>query len=164
MKACSRRLVPSFGANRIFDRLAAGGERRVELLPQRAGRGSCSRERCSSRMTNAGMRVGRPRAPARVTARAMRRARSACEPLRARWSRAIGPHPQVFDQRQLERARPRPQLAHRQRRDGLEGGDEAMQALRIEAAGAVPDELEGHRVDARGARRTRRRRSLGSRR
>ncbi len=60
----------------------------------------------------------------------------------------IGPGAQVVEQRQLERARPRPQLADGQRRDRLERRDEAVQALRVEPARAVTDELQRHRIHA----------------
>ena len=63
----------------------------------------------------------------------------------------VPPRTQVLHQRQLQRRRPRPQLAHRQRRDRLECRDESVQALRVEAAGAAPNQLERHRVDARQA-------------
>ena len=66
--------------------------------------------------------------------------------LAARMSRSAA---QVLDQRELQRARPRPELADRERRDRLERGDEALQPLRVEAAGAATDQLERQRVDAR---------------
>jgi hypothetical protein len=53
----------------------------------------------------------------------------------------------VFDERQLQGARERPQLADRQRRDRLKGGDEALQALGIEARRTPANELRGEDVD-----------------
>src|SRR5690606_7204209 len=55
------------------------------------------------------------------------------------------------EQRQLERARPCPELPDGQWRDRLERVDEAMESLRVEAARAVPYELPSHRVDPRKA-------------
>ena len=70
---------------------------------------------------------------------------------------------QVLDERQLQHARPRPQLADRQRRDALEAVEEAASSCwTIEAAVAVPDQLDGHRVDARVARAARASASGGS--
>ena len=51
----------------------------------------------------------------------------------------------------FRRARPRPQLADRQRRDRLVAVHEPLELRSIEAAVAVPDELERHRVDPRVA-------------
>ena len=63
----------------------------------------------------------------------------------------VGSRAQVLDQRELQRRRPRPQLAHRQRRDRLKCRDEPVQPLRIEPAGAAANQLERHRVNARQA-------------
>jgi hypothetical protein len=57
--------------------------------------------------------------------------------------------PQVFDQAELQHARPGPQLTQRQRRDDLEGVDEPREPREIDARVAVPDELDRHRVHAR---------------
>ena len=62
---------------------------------------------------------------------------------------AVGPRAHVLDERQLQRARPRPELADGQGRHRLEGRDEAVQPLSVEPARAAPDQLEGQRVDAR---------------
>ena len=78
--------------------------------------------------------------------------------MRARLGQHVAALAQVVDQRQLQHAGPGPELADGQRRDRLEGGDEALQALRVEPARARADELERQRVDARQARRTRPRR------
>jgi hypothetical protein len=51
-------------------------------------------------------------------------------------------------QRQLQRARPGPELADRERGDGLEGADEALQPLRVEPARAGSDQLERQGVNA----------------
>ena len=56
---------------------------------------------------------------------------------------------QVLDQRELQHARPRPQLADRQRRDPLVAVQELDQLLAIETAVAVPDQFDRNRVDAR---------------
>src|SRR5688572_14155675 len=54
---------------------------------------------------------------------------------------------QMTEQCELERARPRPQLAHRERRDGLEGADESLKSMSLEPSRARPDQLEGECVD-----------------
>ena len=54
----------------------------------------------------------------------------------------------MVEQRELEDARPCPELADRERRDRLEGADEPLQALRVESAGARSDQFERERVDA----------------
>ena len=110
--------------------------------------GSCSRESLQQADDERRVELVRPGAQALPDPRATRRAGRRRADARGSSASTIRPRPQVVDQRQLEHARPRPQLAHRQRRDGLEGRDEPVQALRIETAGAVADELEGHRVDA----------------
>jgi hypothetical protein len=71
---------------------------------------------------------------------------------RAALQRLGGEPPQVLDQRQPQRARPRPQLADGERGDRLEAGEEADQLRTVEPAVAVADELDRQRVDARGAR------------
>ena len=65
---------------------------------------------------------------------------------------SVGQEPQVLDQRELEHAGPRPELADRQRRNGLKGEDEAREPVCIEPSVAVPDQLERHRMDAGLAR------------
>ena len=100
-------------------------------------------------MTNAGCTsVGHVRRPAGSSSDAAS-AIGVAAGARAFVRQHVGARAQVLDERQLERARPRPQLAHRQRRDRLEGGDEPVQALRVETAGAAADQLEGQRIDAR---------------
>jgi hypothetical protein len=54
----------------------------------------------------------------------------------------------MVEQRQLQRARPGPELADRERGDGLEGADEALQPLRVEPARAGSDQLERQGVNA----------------
>ena len=54
---------------------------------------------------------------------------------------------QVLDERELEHARPGPQLADRERRHRLVAVHEANELLAVEAAVAVADELHGHGVD-----------------
>ena len=70
---------------------------------------------------------------------------------RARGQELVGQPAQVLDERQLQHARPRPQLADRQRRDALVAVEELDELLAIEPAVAVPDQLDGHGVDARVA-------------
>ena len=70
-------------------------------------------------------------------------------PMRACLRQHVAARAQVLEQRELQHARPRPELAHRQRRHRLKGADEALQPLRVEPAGARPDQLEGKGMDAR---------------
>jgi hypothetical protein len=62
---------------------------------------------------------------------------------------AIAERSQMIEQCKLQHARPRPQFAHRQRRDRLERADEALQALAVETAGAGSNQFQGECVDAR---------------
>jgi hypothetical protein len=55
--------------------------------------------------------------------------------------------PEVLDEGELEHARPCPQLADRQGSHGLVAVHEAHELLAVQAAVAVADELDGHRVD-----------------
>lgn len=59
---------------------------------------------------------------------------------------------QVLDQRQAQHDRHGPQLAERERARGLVGGDEGTQAVDVDAAVRVRDELDGDVVDAGGPR------------
>ena len=70
------------------------------------------------------------------------------EASRAALDQLLGQAAQVLDQRELERARPRPQLADAERRDGLIGVDEPLQPLDVESRIAVAEEFHGHGVDA----------------
>src|SRR4029453_9208726 len=56
--------------------------------------------------------------------------------------------PQILDESQPQDARPRPQLADGQWRNRLVAVHEADELGAVEAAIAVPNELEGHRVNA----------------
>ena len=67
----------------------------------------------------------------------------------ARRQQLLGQAAQVFDERQLQHARPRPELADRQRRDALVAVQELDQLLAIEPAVAVANQLDRDRVDAR---------------
>jgi hypothetical protein len=59
---------------------------------------------------------------------------------------------QVLDQRELEHARPGPQLADCEWRHRLEAVHEADQLLPVEAAVTVAYQLHGHGIDARVSR------------
>ena len=140
-------LVSSIRPNRFFDRLAPGGQRRVEFLPQDPSRGLALARPLQQSDHERRVNVVRPGPPAcGIFERGGEPI--GLELMGTALRQQIGPRPQVVEQRQLQRARPGPQLAHRQRRDGLECRDEPVQALRIQAAGAAPDQLERHRVDA----------------
>ena len=70
----------------------------------------------------------------------------------ARLQRLGGQTSEVFDERQLQHAGPRPELADRQRRDALVAVDEHRELLTVDPAVAVAHQLDGHRVDPRVAR------------
>ena len=141
------RLMPRFGSDRILDRLASRGQRGVELV---TGRGGFVLTRPLQQADHEGrMHLRRP-----SLALAVARFERPDQPIRfqalgAAGREDVGPRPQLFDQRLLQRRRPGPELAHRQRRNRLECGDESVQTLRIEAPRAAPDQLERQRVDAR---------------
>jgi hypothetical protein len=141
-------LVASFGSNRVLDGAIAHGQRRVELAVQRSGRGA----EFARALQQPGheRRVDVRRKRARRERPALQRTRQAIGMLavRASFRQDVAAQAQVLDQRQLERARPRPQLADRERRDRLERGHEAVQPLRVQAAGAAPDQFERQGVDA----------------
>ena len=63
----------------------------------------------------------------------------------------VGESPQVFDEGDLEHDRPGPELADRKRGDPLVTVQERRELVRIEPAVAMPEQLDGHRVDTRAA-------------
>ena len=71
------------------------------------------------------------------------------ESVRAAGCELVRSHAQVVEERELQRARPGPELAHREGRHRLEGADEPLKPLRFEPAGADSDQLERERVRAR---------------
>ena len=70
----------------------------------------------------------------------------------ARRQRLGGQTSQVFDERKLQHAGPRPELADRQRSDALVAVDEHGELLAVDPAVAVPHQLDGHGVDPRVTR------------
>src|SRR5688500_9709735 len=134
--------MPSFGPDGILDGLPTRGERGVEFTAQR--RGGCAvlpralqQPRDEGwmnvlgktwpwhrpRLESAGHDIGAPL-------------------MRSTLRENVSTDAQVFEQRQLQRARPRPQLANRQRRHRLECRDEAVQPLRVQIPRAAADQLE----------------------
>ena len=71
---------------------------------------------------------------------------------RARVEHLVGQPPEILDERELQHARPRPELADGERSDALKAVEEKRELLNIEAAVAVPDQLNGNPVDACVAR------------
>ena len=143
---CSSRTMSSAvtpRAARCASSAARSGERRS----------SYSRARCSICTTYASCDVPRQRhrrlLRVAVDAREQR-VRGAAR--RARVEDLVGQPAQVLDERELQHARPRPQLADRERRDALKAVEEERELRHIEAAVAVADQLDGNRVDARVAR------------
>ena len=74
------------------------------------------------------------------------------QPRAARLQRLDGQASEVFDERQLQHAGPRPELADRQRGDALVAVDEHRELLTVDPAVAVTHQLDGHGVDPRVAR------------
>ena len=60
----------------------------------------------------------------------------------------VGQAAQVFDERQRQHARPRPELADGERRHALVGIEERLEAWQVDPAVAVADQLDRHRIDA----------------
>ena len=105
----------------------------------------------------------RQRLPRRARAGFDRRhVRSAASRARRACHRLVGQPPEILDQRELQHARPRPQLADRQRRDALIAVQEDAELVTIDAAVAVAHQFDGHRVDPRFARVLARDASVGS--
>ena len=88
--------------------------------------------------------IGRWRLRRDSTARARRSA--CCRSLGGR--QHVASSTKVFDKRQLQHARPGPELAHRQRRDRLKGGDESRKTLRVEVARAGSNQLQRQGMNA----------------
>ena len=70
---------------------------------------------------------------------------------RATFDQFLGQPTQMLDQRELEHARPRPQLADGEWCDRLVGVDESLQSLGVESRVAVAEKFHGHGVHARRA-------------
>ena len=143
------RLVLSVVPDRILHRLAAARQCLVQLAVQagrdRAERAGAPQEVCDE----GGVHFGRPLAKA-VPRGFDRRGQAVCRhAMHARLGQHVAAFAEVVDQRELQHARPRPQLANGQRRDRLEGTDEALEPLCVDPAGACPDQFDGERVDAR---------------
>lgn len=146
------RLMPRFRTNRVLHRLAARAQRSIELAPEiRRARmlpGALEQSNHERRMhlrrpglPDAGGRLQRVDQSIRI------------ETMGAARGEDVSPDSQVFDERQLQRGRPRPELAHRERTDRLICRDEAVHALRVEPARTAPDQLEGHRINPGQARK-----------
>ena len=144
-----RGFVLSLGADRVFDRLAARRERAFELVVQSRRDGAEPPRALQQPRDEGVMRPGRPFAEWLGMRFGCRGNAIGGAPMRACLRQHITARAQVLEQRELQHARPRPELAHRQRRHRLKGADEALQPLRVEPAGARPDQLEGKGMDAR---------------
>ena len=71
------------------------------------------------------------------------------QPRAAGLQRLRGQTPEVFDERQLQHAGPRPELADRQRGNSLVTVDEHRELMTVDPAVAVTHQLDSHRVDPR---------------
>ncbi len=138
--------MTAFRSNRILDGVPSGRQCLVELVPQCARRGAMLSRPLQEPDHERRMRLGRPGLGLR-----RRLFEGTGEPIRvspvsAARRQNVGPHSQVLDQCQLQRARPRPQLADREWCHRLKRGDETAKTLRVEASRAAANQLEGHRV------------------
>ncbi len=137
--------------DRVLHRLATARQRLVQLAVEAGGaRPECARAPQEVR-DERGVHLLGPLAIARSFGFDRRRQAVRRQAMRAHLAQDVAPLAEVVDQRELQHAGPRPQLADRQRRDALEGGDETLQALCVDPAGTGPHQLDGQRVDARQA-------------
>ena len=138
--------MPRLGANRVLDRLAARAQRGIELATE-IGCGRMFPRALQQPDHERRMDLRRPALP--TWRRRLQRVNQpiGVEPMGAAGREDVPPGSQMLDERQLQRGRPRPQLAHGQGSDRLECRDEAMHPLCIEPARAQSDQLERHRVD-----------------
>jgi hypothetical protein len=139
----------SFRPDGVLDRRASGGERRMQLVMELRGRpGECARtlqQARDERRVHVSRHLSRP-----IRRRFHRRRQSIRgQPMGAARREHVGPHANVVEQRKFQRARPCPQLAHGQRRDGLERADEPLQAPGLEPARARTDQFQRQSVNAR---------------
>ena len=141
-------LMLSFRADRVLDRLTARLQRGVELLVQAGGHRAEGARALEQPGDEGVVHLRRPRVnpPNSGFDRLGQPVRG--QPVAAARREGIAARAQVVEQRELERARPRPDLADRQRRDRLEGADETLQPLRVHSSRARSNELERQRVDA----------------
>ena len=143
------RLVLAFRSDRVLDRLSARRQRGLELLVQpRRDRAERARALKQARDERSDGRAPATRGTGSRPA-SMRRG----QPIRGQSMDAgggehVASRAQMVEQRELQRARPGPELADRERRDRLEGADEPLQPLRVEPARARSDQLERERVNA----------------
>ena len=144
---CGRLVLP-FRPDRVLDRLSARGERRVQLLVQ--PRRDCAERARALKQTRDErvMDLLRPLVEALVYGFDRRGQPIRCQAMDAGGGKRVASHAQMVEQRELQRARPGPELADRERGDGLEGADEALQPLRVEPARAGSDQLERQGVNA----------------
>ena len=141
-------LMPCLGADRVLDRLPARRQSGFQLLPKRGG-GFVLARTLEQPNHECGVNLGRP-AMAAASRRGERTNQTIGREAMATARRHhVTPGSQVLDERELQRRRPRPQLTDRQGRDRLEGGHEAVEALRVEAARAAANQFQRHRIDAR---------------
>ncbi len=146
------RLMLAFRANRVLDRLFPCGQRLVEPPMERRGRGAVRARALQQARHECVVRLFRPLVRALRLGLECGRHPIRRLPVGPGSGEPVGSHAQVVEQRELERARPGPELPHRERRDRLKRADEPLQPLRFDSARARSDQLEGERIDARQAR------------
>ena len=128
------------GAQMLFDRRVQDRKARAVLArslqePDDGGRveGFGQRRERQTRLAASHRRIGR-------------------QPRHSRREDLVDQAPEIFDERQLQNARPRPQLTDTERRHRLVAVHEPDELGAVEAAVAVSNQLERHRIDSRVAR------------
>ncbi len=141
-----------FGANRVLDCLPAFRQRRGQLAQQAGRRLAILSAALQDARDKRRVNLRRPRVR-HCGHRLLERLGESIGVLTVGTARRqyIGACAQVADQRQLERARPCPQLTDGQGGDRLEGGQKTGEALRVEMAGTGANQLDRQRVDAGNA-------------
>ncbi len=139
--------MPALRANRFLEGLSPLRQIRVEVATKTAGRESLL-TRVLQQADDKGRLHGFRPAPAAGARLGSTGDAIGGEAMLAAFRQDVRPGAQVVEQRQLQSAGPRPQLANGQWRDGLKRRDEPVQPLRIEPARAMADELHRHRIHA----------------
>ncbi len=144
--AASRWCSPRIASSAVCRSTARCASRPLRTAERR---GPYSRTRWRSWTTKRGVERARQRRghalPRGVDPRHVRVGRA---PGRAGGERLVREPPEVLDERELQHARPRPELADGERGDRLEGVQPAHELGAVEAAVAVADQLDRERVDA----------------
>ena len=150
-----RRLALVLAADRVLGRQSAarrGGPRARRARGEARGRTRARAAAAARRTRCAAPAAAAAAAPCAAGVDAARRTSSAARRASRASQHLLGEPPQVLDERELQHARPGPQLADRQRRDASGScSRKRTQLVAVEAAVAVADQLDRQGVDARVA-------------